>query len=276
MDTLSRTMRLYKDSFRVLSADGEILLFPVLSGLSAVALFAGFFIPLYRDGTLEALRFHRAGWADYATLFLWYYLNYFLGIFFNTALIGCACIRLKGGDPTLADGFRIAFSRMDRISIWALVAATVGVMLSAFNNRRGGLASRLLGAALSVGWTLMTYLIVPVIVVEDRGVFDAIHRSAHLFRKQWGEELLGGFGFSFLNLLALIPCFGLCALLWHVDKGAALIVAGLYAVFLAVITSAMMGVFRAALYQYAASGEAPAGFSAEALDPTARSGRNAF
>ena len=46
MDALERTWLLYKESFSVLSEDGEVLLFPVLSAVCAVLLAAGFFVPL--------------------------------------------------------------------------------------------------------------------------------------------------------------------------------------------------------------------------------------
>ena len=63
---------------------------------------------------------------------MWYYGNFLVGIFFNSALMGCANIRLSGGKPSVRAGLRIAFSRIGRIAAWALVAATVGIFLPAF------------------------------------------------------------------------------------------------------------------------------------------------
>ena len=189
MDALERTWHLYKESFAVLSEDGEILIFPVLSGICAVLLAAGFFVPLFLDGTLRCLANHTATWDMYAAVFAWYYLNHFLIIFFNSALIGCAGIKLSGGRATVGIGFKVALASAGRIAAWAFVAATVGMVLGTFNNRRG-LVTRVAGAAVSIGWTMMTYLIVPVLIMEDRGVYDSIYRSKQLFRKQWGEELI--------------------------------------------------------------------------------------
>jgi hypothetical protein len=268
MDALSRTIDLYKDSFAVLTKDSEILLFPVMSGISATLLAAGAFYTFYHDGTLLAVAHRTAGWENYAALFAWYFLNNFLIIFFNSALIGCASIRLSGGDATLGKGFGMAMDRMAHIALWALVASTVGIILQSFSSRRGGLLSRLVGAVISVGWTMMTYLIVPVLVMENRGVFGSIHRSQELFKKQWGEQLLGSFGFGLLNFFLFLPAVGVGAFLCRYDVAAAVIVVVIYALFQAVISSAVSGVFRAALYQFAVSGQAPQGFTAEALDPT--------
>lgn len=264
MGTLDRTWRLYKESFNVLSADVEILLFPVMSAVAAIAVAASFFIPLYRIGTFEAIHRGAARWDDYATLFVWYYLSFFVVIFFNAALVGCASTRLSGGDPAVGDGFRFAAAHMHRILAWAFIATTVGVLLQSLRNRRS-LFSGLLGGALGLGWTLITYLIVPVIVFEDRGMFDSIYRSAELFRKTWGEQVAGDFGFGLLNLLLLLPGIGLGVLLWQVDHAAGVIVGVVYALILAVVTSAVKGVFTAALYRYATSGQAPRGFTMDLI-----------
>jgi hypothetical protein len=263
--TLGRTWQLYKQSFAVLSADIEILLFPVMSAAAALLVGASFFVPLYKLGTFAAIGRHTARWDDYATLFAWYYANFFTVIFFNSALVGCANIRLSGVDPTVRDGLGIALRRVHRILAWTLVATTVSIFLQSFQNRRSR-AGGLLGSALGLGWTLITYLIVPVLILEDRGIFDSIGRSADLFRKNWGEEVAGSFGFGLLWLLMFLPGLGLGALCCKWDRGAAVIVVVVYALFLAAISSAVKGIFTVALYRYATRGNAPPGFSADLID----------
>ena len=270
MGTLDRTWALYKQSFRVLSADAEILVFPVLSTAATLLVAASFFVPLHRSGALAAMQGGVGGAAMYGTLFLWYYLNVFVVVFFNSALVACADIRLSGGDPTVSDGLRVAAQRFDRIAGWAFVAATVGVLLRALVNRQG-LLVRLLGAGLSVGWALVTYLIVPVIVVEDVGVVEAIERSAALFRKHWGEQVAGSFGFGVLNLLLCLPGLLLGALLFRaVDPAAGIIVGVVYLLVLAAVLSSLRGIFTVALYRFAVDGVPPYGFAVESLTPVRR------
>jgi len=249
----------------VLSADVEILLFPVMSAVAALVVGASFFVPLYRLGAIEAMGARTAQWDDYAVLFVWYCLNYFIVIFFNSALAGCANIRLSGGDPTVKDGLRIAIARLPRIAAWTLVAATVGVLLQSLRNRRN-LIGRVIGSALGLGWTLITYLIVPVIIFENRGIHDSIYRSAELFKKHWGEQVAGSFGFGLLNLLLFLPGLLLGALFWSWDRVFALLAVLVYMLIWAAVSSAVKGVFTVALYRYATSGEAPPGFSAGLID----------
>jgi hypothetical protein len=263
--TLGRTWQLYKQSFAVLSADVEVLLFPVMSAVAALLVGASFFIPLYKIGTLAAIHDGTARWDDYATLFAWYYVNFFVVIFFNSALVGCANIRLSGGDPKVGDGLRIAVSRVHRIAAWTLVAATAGLVLQTLRNRRNRLGS-VVGSALGLSWTLLTYLVVPVLIFEERGILASLERSASLFRKNWGEQVAGSFGFGLLGFLMFLPSLALGALLWTWDRGAAVIAVVVYTLILAAVTSAVKGIFTVALYRYATQGDTPLGFSAELID----------
>ena len=134
-------------------------------------------------------------------LFAFYVVNYFVIVFFNSALIACAIIRFKGGNPTIGNGFSAAFSRMPQILGWALVAATVGLILKIIESRSeklGALVAGLLGMA----WSAVTYFVVPVIVVEQAGPVQAGRRSLDILKKTWGEALTANFGIGFIVFLA--------------------------------------------------------------------------
>jgi len=265
MGRFSRTWQLFKESFAVLAADSKILVFPLCSGISLLLLGASFFIPLYRDGTLQAVARHKGTWDDYAVLFAWYYLNFFVGIFFNSALMGCANISLSGKRPTVGAGFRIAFGHLGRIAAWALVAASVGLVLSSLRDRNNKLLS-VLSAGLNLAWSLITYLIVPVLLFEDCGMFGSLHRSAELFRSHWGEQVAGSFGFGMLTTVLSIPAVFVAVIWWRTDPIAGIILGAVYLLILAIVVSAVRGVFTVALYRYATAGTAPPGFSADAID----------
>ena len=131
----------------------------------------------------------------YGLLFLFYFLNYFIVIFFNSAVIACAILRMRGGEPTLSIGFNAALSRLPQIVGWALVAATVGLILRALENvarKRGNLVGQIVAGLLGMAWSVVTFLVVPILVVEKKGPFEAVKESAALLRKTWGEQLVGG------------------------------------------------------------------------------------
>jgi hypothetical protein len=266
MGTLDRTWSLYKHSFDILSADAEIVFFPVFSAISAILVTAGFFFPLFQSGALREFGHRNPSGDIYAILFAWYYLNYLVIIFFNSALVGCANIRLSGGDPTMRDGLRIAVRHLGKIACWAFVAATVGVILDSLKNMGNKFIGRLLAGGLGLAWTLITYLIVPVIILEDRTIYDSIERSADLFRKRWGEQIAGNFGFGLLNLLLLLPALAIGLLLFRLDPALSIITVVCYFIILSAISSAIKGIFTVVLYRYASTGELPNGFSGRQIE----------
>lgn len=264
MYTLNRSWTLFKQSFAILSEEPSLMVFPVLSFCSAVALFASFFVPLYRVGTLDAIRHHQATASDLLPVFAWYYFNTFVVIFFNSAMTACVNLRLSGEKPNIGDGFRIAFWHLHRIAGWALLSATVGLILNGIESRSrraGKIAAALLGA----GWTLITYMIVPVVIIENRSLFSSMKRSATLLKKTWGEQVTSGLGFGFLGVLLFLPGIMLGTALGFVDKGAGVIIMAVYILMMWAVHASVTGIFRVALYRFAADGQAPAGFSAEAL-----------
>ena len=264
MNTLGRTWLLFKQSFNVLSEEPSLVVFPILTAVSAILLVASFFVPLYRIGTFTAIAHRHATWVDYVPLVSWYYANTFVVVFFNSALTACVNIRLSGGNPTLADGLRIAASRLPRIAAWTLVSASVGLLLRAIessSDRWGRIFTSILGA----GWTLITYLISPVVIIEDRTVGASVKRSTQLLRRTWGEQLAGNFGFGLLTVFLCLPgiIIGLAAC--RLDAAAGVILIVMYLLILAAVASAVKGIFTVALYRYASEGRAPFGFSPEAL-----------
>lgn len=264
--TLGRTWELYKQSFAILSSEAEIVLFPVMSAISVLLVAAGFFFSLLRSGIMRNLKPEAIPWEIYALMFVWYFLNYFVIVFFNSALVGCANMRLTGGNPKVRDGLRIALQHIDKIAAWAFVAATVGVVLDTIRNKSGKFIGRFLAGSLGLAWTLITYLIVPVLILEDRTTYDSMQRSAELFRKRWGEQVAGNFGFGFLNLLLLVPGILLGLLLYRIDPALAIIMAVWYVLILSAITSAVRGVFTVVLYRYASTGDLPGGFKSRSID----------
>ena len=93
-------------------------------------------------------------------VFAFYFCQYSVIIFFNSALVGAATIRLEGGDPSFSDGLRIARSRLGAILGYAAIAATVGLILQSLKNRENNIIVRLIGSGLGVAWTLATFLVV--------------------------------------------------------------------------------------------------------------------
>lgn len=274
-DRLSRSWRLVKASAAVLRDDKELLLFPLISMGALVVVLACFALPMLGLGALDGLSRgsnHAVSAGVYAVAFLFYFCQYFVIFFFNAGLVGAAMMRLDGGNPTFNDGMRIATSKIGVIAGYALIAATVGVVLRAIQERVGFIG-RLIVGLLGVGWTIATYLVVPVMVARDVGPIDAVKESAALLKKTWGENVIGqvGLGAAFALIFMGVILAGVVLVgLAIATHSVVVIVLALGIAVLAVgatglVQSALAGIYAAALYRYATTGEGTQGFDANAM-----------
>lgn len=272
-ERFSRSWGLIKASAGVLAKDKELLVFPLLSAACTLVVVAAFVLPALGLGALDGLR--DGGGVSllaYVLAFLFYLVQYFVIFFFNSALVGAAMIRLDGGDPTVGDGLRIARSKALPILGYAAIAATVGMVLRAIQER-AGFVGRLVSGALGVAWTLASFLVVPVLVTRDIGPVDAVKESALLLKKTWGENLIGqgGVGLLFGLLFFALVLLGGAAIIAVATTGngvltglvvAIVIIAMLLA---ALIQAALSGIYSAALYRYATGAGESEGFDAQLL-----------
>src|SRR5207244_13657834 len=143
-------------------------------------------------------------WLFYVGLAIVYFVTFFVSIYFNAAVMGAAMIRLNGGDPTISDGLKVARENIKRIAGWALVTATIGLILRAIAERFGFLG-RIIAGALGAAWGIVTYLVVPVLIFEKIGPWAAVKRSGSLLRQTWGEAAGGYFSLGAIIVLLALP-----------------------------------------------------------------------
>lgn len=273
MGKFARSWTLAKASLGVLRSDKELLVFPLISSIAALLVAASFVLPMFGLGMLDRLDGEGGlPLAFYLWLFAFYLVQYFVIFFFNAALVGAAMVRLDGGDPTVGTGLRIAAGKWKQILGYAAIAATVGMLLRAIE-QRAGFVGRIVVGLIGVAWTVATFLTVPVLVARDIGPVDAVKESASLLGRTWGENLIGnggiGLAMGLLNVL-LVLGGGALVVLFAIQGLPALAIttaiAGLLAVLgLALVHAALSGIYSAALYRYAMQGEAPAGFDGTLL-----------
>jgi hypothetical protein len=262
-DKFSRSWELVKASAGVLRSDKELLVFPVVSGIATMLVLATFALPVF---TLKLFE-DGVGPLGYVLGFLFYLCQYFVIFFFNSALVGAAMIRLDGGDPTVADGLRIARERIFPILGYAAIAATVGLVLQFLKSKDNNFIVRILGSLLGTAWTVASFLVVPVLVANDIGPIDAVKKSIALLKRTWGENAVGqlGIGFVFGFIMFVVIAIGaVVSFLGYTTSpylGISLIVLTVVAALLVgIIQSALSGIYAAALYRYANDGVAPQGF----------------
>jgi hypothetical protein len=237
------------------------MIFPFVSSIGVIIVTLTFFFPMLLAGLFESVSRGFGQVTMVVVVFFFYVVQYTIIFFANTALVGAAMIRLRGGDPTVSDGLRIASSRFGAILGYALIAATVGMVLRAISQR--GWLGRLISGLFGLVWNVATFLVVPVLAIEKVGPIDAVKRSIALLKQTWGEQIAGNlglgafFGLVFFGLIIIaIPFF---YVLVTIHSTALLIIGAIFYVLvfvlLALVHSTLNGIYAAAVYQYAIDGK---------------------
>jgi hypothetical protein len=259
------------DSAAVLRADKELIVFPIISALVELVVILSFILPVTIAGVFDSVLGGRIPGFGLLAALAFYGVQSYVAIFANSALIGAAMIRLRGGDPTVGDGIRIAAKHAASIFAYSLLSGIAGTILR-WLAKRGKTLGRFASAIGGLAWELATYLALPVLVVEGVGPIEAITRSATLLKKTWGEQIVGnlsaGAVFGLLKLVVLVLAVLAFAARTPLTSPTALALTVVLAVsalvFIGLIESALNGIYVAAVYRYAAEGEA-GGYFDEAI-----------
>ncbi len=273
MSRIKRGWGLTKKSWGLLRQNPELLRFPLYGGVATILcaiVVVGPGLYLIEDdqtifgGALAVIGF---------------YLLALIGIYFSVGLAAAADMIFRGQEATVADGLAVSRTRLSQIAGWAAVSTTIGLVLSALENQ--GIAGQIAGRLLAIGWSLITFLAVPVIALEGTGPFATLKRSSSLFKSRWGAQVtgniaIGGAVFLFGVLPSALLIFA-GFLVWASASfaGALLLVIGVIGLAISIlVSSALSNIFGVALYRYARDGEAVGGFTAEELNSAVRTKGN--
>jgi len=153
------------------------------------------------------------------------------------------------------------------------VSATVGLVLRVIEDRSDKIG-QIVAGLLGMAWTVVSFLVVPVLIIENKNPFAALQESTVLLKKTWGEQLVSNFSFGGIFFLLMLPAFVLAGLAFYLGGPvvgiAVAVLAGIYFILLALVQSALQAIFQTALYLYARDGVVPDGFNADVLGTALR------
>lgn len=249
-ERLENGWKLTMSSFKILKANKQLIIFPVLSGISLVLIIGSFFVAAIANNGWEpeTIRDVNGSAEYYAIMFLFYLVNYFVVVFFNMALIHCTRLYFRGEEVSVKAGLQFSMSRIGAIFSWAVFAATVGLVLKAIQEN-SGIIGKIITGIIGIVWSVTTFFVVPVIAYENLGPIGAFKRSAQMMKEKWGQSIVAGFSFGLIQFLAIlilgIPLFLLGSSI-NPFLGIALAVAGAFIVM--AIISAAQTIFISAVY----------------------------
>jgi hypothetical protein len=277
-DKISRSWSLAGECWDILVEDPALLIFPLLSSVAIVVLLASFAMPVWlahhnlQSALADGSTTHTARLLSYVGLYVFYVISYSIVMFFNTALIAVVLQRLDGEPASVGEGLQTAVSNLPAILGYAMIAATVGTILRAIE-QRVGIIGRIVTAIIGAAWTLATAMTLPVLVVENVGPVEAISRSLHLLRRNWGENLIGNGGISIGVAVVGIPLCLLAGLfmMFAISTKAvgmiliAAIVLLVTVVGLSLVSATLHAIYTAALYRFATGSKDNGGIGQELL-----------
>ncbi|MBN2135897.1 MAG: hypothetical protein JW737_09215 [Acidobacteria bacterium] len=272
MGKFSQTWNLMKESWELLKKDKELLILPLISGILCLVVMASFVYPMVKGQLIVEKNGNQINFNEgkyYVLMFLFYFFSYFIIVFFNSAIVAAVMIRLKGGNPTIRDGLGAAMSMLPLIVAWAFVAATVGIILRMIEDK-SELLGKIVAGVLGLAWSVVTFLVVPILVIEQKGPFAAVKESARLLKKTWGEQIIGRFSFGLVFFVLGIPAYLLFFLGASTKSMPMIIMFGalalIYLIILSLIQSALQSIFQVVVYHYVTDKQVPQGFNPVFID----------
>jgi hypothetical protein len=262
----SRSWDIFKSSAAVLGDNKRLLIFPLLSSIAVVVVIATFLpgFMLFADFDNPDAG-EQMGNVELLIVFGMYVAIYTVVIFFNSALVASVANYLDGGEATVSFGLGAAWSKIGTIIGYAIIAATVGMILKALEERLGFIGQIVIGL-IGMAWSVTTFLVVPVLVHRDVGPMDAVKESASLLKKTWGENIIANAGMGIVFAILYIPLFALAVFsigdtfssaalsdgnLGSVLAGSVFSIAVLGIILLALTHATLQAIYGAALYRYA-------------------------
>lgn len=248
-DRLSNGWKIAMNSFKVLQANKQLIIFPILSGISLLLVIGSFFTGILASSGWDFDRMEeRSTVSVYFIMFLFYIANYFVIVFFNMALVHCTRLYFHGEEVTVGKGLRFSLSRIGAIFSWAIFAAIVGTILKAIQEN-SGIIGKIITGIIGIVWSVATFFVVPIIAYENLGPLKAFKRSSQLMKEKWGESLGANFSLGLIQLIGMFVVgivFFLLGSLIHPLAGMALSVLGIFVVI--AIISATQTIFISAVY----------------------------
>ena len=261
---------LFIETFKYLWSDNELLWIPILSGLTQLFLFGViavmWLIPfgfLGEGGNTQEMQ-HIQG-IEYLYIFVLYVISAFTAAYSQAIVTHIVYTRVRGGDATLWNGIATAGKHWMTLFAWACITSTVGIILRVIAERSSILV-KIIVLILGSAWSVLTYFVVPAIIIDNKSAFSAIGHSGAVFKRTWGETLVANISLALVFMLAFFALSvfgGVVAATRGVDDFFVIIP---IFIIVGVFSTVLDNVLRVLLYVYASEQIIPTNFNKELLE----------
>ena len=269
-------------SWAVIKENRYLLAFPVIGFFASLIPLAIFWIPagfLWLDDQTAA---------GIALAILGIFANQIVLSIASGGLVAAADTELSGGDSSIGHGIARSLARLLPLIGWALISTVVNIIVGFIrgNNQNGAVDAirNIAAAGVLAMWSLITFFVVPFIMLDGQGPIGAVKKSFALFKEKWGVQIFGGVRIGgVVGLITILPGILLVFLGFFATTvgNDALLAGGIFLIVLgillfmvgALLLSTMRGIFSVVLFRFAKDGVVQGGFTEQELANAVRTSR---
>jgi hypothetical protein len=273
--SISMSWKFAKMSYQLVKENPKLLFFPLVSWAAMAVILVGLVwgaLPFFSTEMLAEAADDKQGQIVTGAIgILIYFVGTFVFIFFNAALILCCAEVLEGRECRLRSGLEGAMERLPQIFIWALISTSVGLLIQMLERQR--FIGKLVAGVLGTSWTILSFLVLPFLVLERASAIESISSSSTTITKHWGKVFIGNFSLMALGFILFVPFLAAAGLFvffgFQTNEAlgfAAVAVSVLVGIALMAGFSAANEMFRTILYRFAANRPLPAQIDTQSLE----------
>lgn len=252
-DSLSRGWAFLKESIAMAFRDRDLFIPSVLSVLANLVLLGGLAGLLYLTGNIDAVFGDDAEeitLAGYIVLFVVAFISYLITYFFTGMTVHLVDVHLRGEDAKLGSAFADSVKNFGGIAALAVASLVVALIAGAIRGRGRGLR-RAAADTVERGWIAVTYLLLPIMILEDAPFMRSTQRAQGLHRHNVIQIVVGELGLMLATRLlsGLVTVIGIALAVGSYFITPALLPAGIgVAVLLLIFAMAFFAYVRTAFY----------------------------
>ena len=258
---LRRAWVFMREALTMAFRDKDLLLPPLFSVIASSVFLAAALLTINALGLWDRFMGEEAGWnavqvvVGLVIAFIFYAISYF----FTGMTVHLINVHLRGRDAQLGTAFADALKNLGALLLLAGVSAIVSLLTSR-RRRDGGMgAGDFAAGAIQRIWTVVVYLILPIIILEDAPFLKAFGRAKEIHTRNLVPIAIGEIGIIIVNriigfvaiLLAIVGVVGLSVVGGTVALMPALILAGIWIAVVMAYTNFVRTAYYTCLYLWA-------------------------
>lgn len=193
-----------------------------------------------------------------------------ISLFFKSAMSHYVAHKVQHQPASVTRSCIAMFARLKVIVMFAGLTTALGLALRALrnkSNKSSSIATSIIGwllhASIAMSWSIITFLMIPIIALEETSTVESLKLSAQTFKKTWGESIIGSFSIGAVILVSILgyiaaACASSFVLPFIIGLPLTtlllIISTMMFLFFLFLITSTISVIFQTIVYLYATQG----------------------